>query len=289
MRTPVLAVWTGQPAPVRSLTAQERTQLSGLAGSERRRQWLTSRHALRVLLGLLGLPRDTATCGFPHPRVSLTHTDRGAVAAGSITPLSAGLGVDVETHRLVNPLTARFFLDDTEQAWLATVRSAARAAEHLRMWTVKEALFKADLANQDAVLRDYTTQPAGARAGQARRRGTGQLFGFSSARFKGGYLSIAVARSTTHPDPVDGRSAMPITFEHVAERISATLNVPVTKLTPETTLRELAADSFLLVEMAVDLQEEFDAFFTQSALREVANLGQLVELLQAPRERFVAR
>ncbi len=76
---------------------------------------------------------------------------------------------------------------------------------------------------------------------------------------------------------------MPITFEHVAERISATLNVPATKLTPQTTLRELAADSFLLVEMAVDLQEEFDALFTQSALREVANLGQLVELLDAAR------
>ncbi len=75
---------------------------------------------------------------------------------------------------------------------------------------------------------------------------------------------------------------MPITFERVAERISETLNVPATALTPETTLRELAADSFLLVEMAVDLQEEFDAIFTQSALREVANLGQLVELLHGP-------
>ncbi len=76
---------------------------------------------------------------------------------------------------------------------------------------------------------------------------------------------------------------MPITFDRVAERISATLNVPATALTPETTLAELAADSFLLVEMAVDLQEEFDAIFTQSALREVANLGQLVELLHGPR------
>ena len=76
---------------------------------------------------------------------------------------------------------------------------------------------------------------------------------------------------------------MPIAFDHVAERISATLNIPAAKLTPQTTLRELAADSFLLVEMAVDLQEEFDALFTQSALREVATLGQLVQLLEAAR------
>ena len=72
---------------------------------------------------------------------------------------------------------------------------------------------------------------------------------------------------------------MPVTFERVAERISETLNVPATTLTPQTTLRELAADSFLLVEVAVDLQEEFDAIFTQAELREVVNLGQLVGLL----------
>ena len=72
---------------------------------------------------------------------------------------------------------------------------------------------------------------------------------------------------------------MPITFECVAERISQTLNVPAAMLTPETTLRDLAADSFLLVEMAVDLQEEFDVIFTQADLREVSNLGQLVDLL----------
>jgi len=76
---------------------------------------------------------------------------------------------------------------------------------------------------------------------------------------------------------------MPVTFERVVERISQTLNVPATMLTPETTLRELAADSFLLVEMAVDLQEEFDTFFTQSDLREVANLGQLADLLHGPK------
>jgi acyl carrier protein len=282
MTVPVLAVWTGQPAPAGCLTALERAQMSALAGSERRRQWLISRHALRVLLGLLGLPRDTATCAFPHPRLSLAHTDSGAIAAGSAGPLSAGLGVDLETDRPVNSRTARFFLDEEEQAWLARVPPADRAAEHVRLWTVKEAVFKADLANRDAMLRDYTCQPAGARAGWARRRGSGQLFAFTCARFQGAHLSVAAARGPAAPSPVDRRISMPITFECVAERISETLNVPAATLTPETTLRDLAADSFLLVEMAVDLQEEFDAIFTQAELREVANLGQLVDLLRGP-------
>jgi len=282
MRASVLAVWTDRPAPVGPLTVLERAQLAALAGSERRQQWLTSRHALRILLGLLGLPRDTATCSFPHRRLSLTHTPHGAVAAGSVGP-SAGLGVDLETDRLTHPRTARFFLDDAELQWLASVPPADRSAEQLRLWTVKEAVFKADLTNRDAVLRDYTSRPFGAPAGWARRRGTGQLFGFTCARLQGAHLSVAAARGPAAPDLDDRRTSMPITFDRVAERISATLNVPATALTPETTLAELAADSFLLVEMAVDLQEEFDAIFTQSALREVANLGQLVELLHGPK------
>jgi acyl carrier protein len=283
MRVPVLAVWTDQLGPVGLLTVPERAQMSVLAGSERRRQWLMSRHALRVLLGLLGLPRDTAACSFPHPRLSLAHAGYGAIAAGSVGPRSAGLGVDLEPHRPVDPRTTRFFLDDAEQAWLARIPQADRAAEHLRLWTVKEAVFKADLANRDAMLRDYSTQPPGAQAGRAGRRGTGQLFGFACARFQGAHLSVAAARGPAAVDPVNRRTAMPITFECVAERISQTLNVPAAMLTPETTLRDLAADSFLLVEMAVDLQEEFDVIFTQADLREVANLGQLVDLLHGPK------
>jgi acyl carrier protein len=256
-----------------------------------------SRHALRVLLGLLGLPRDTAACRFPHPRLSLAHGGDGAIAAGTVRHWAAGLGVDYEADRPVDPRAARFFLTDAEQAWLARLPRPGRAAGQLRLWTVKEAVFKADLANRDgdAMLHHYSTQPGhfstqpagpGA-AGWAIRRGTGQTFGFTSARFQGGHLSVAAARGPAvggpaAPDPIDRRTTMPITFEVVAERISETLNIPVTDLSPQTTLNDLAADSFKLVEMAVDLQEEFDAMFTQAQLREVANLGQLVRLLDAP-------
>jgi acyl carrier protein len=72
---------------------------------------------------------------------------------------------------------------------------------------------------------------------------------------------------------------MTVTFDRVAQRISATLNIPVEKLRPESTLTDLAADSFLLVELVIDLQEEFDTSFGQAELRQVTHLGQLVELL----------
>jgi acyl carrier protein len=71
-----------------------------------------------------------------------------------------------------------------------------------------------------------------------------------------------------------------ITFETVASRIAEVLRVPASGLTPQTMIKDLAADSFMLVEMIVDLQEEFDAVFTQARLREAGSLGELVELLQ---------
>jgi acyl carrier protein len=74
---------------------------------------------------------------------------------------------------------------------------------------------------------------------------------------------------------------MHATFELVAERISITSGAAVQSLRPETTLKELALDSFLLVEMAVDLQEEFDAIFSQEALRRVVTIGDLVDLLNS--------
>lgn len=71
-----------------------------------------------------------------------------------------------------------------------------------------------------------------------------------------------------------------ITFDAVASRIASVLHVQASTLTPQTTIKDLAADSFMLVEMVIDLQEEFDAVFTQASLRKVANLGELVCLLR---------
>jgi acyl carrier protein len=71
-----------------------------------------------------------------------------------------------------------------------------------------------------------------------------------------------------------------ITFEAVTSRIAEVLRIQASTLTPQTMIKDLAADSFMLVEMIVDLQEEFDAVFTQARLREIGNLSELVELLQ---------
>lgn len=70
-----------------------------------------------------------------------------------------------------------------------------------------------------------------------------------------------------------------VTFAAVAERISAMLDVPADRIAPDTEFNALGADSFRLVEMVVDLQEEFDSTFTQAALKRITTIGELVQLL----------
>lgn len=72
-----------------------------------------------------------------------------------------------------------------------------------------------------------------------------------------------------------------ISYDAVAERIYQILSVPAGTLTPETRISELVADSFQLVEMVIDVQEEFDVVFTRSQLTEVGTVHDLVELLRA--------
>ena len=72
-----------------------------------------------------------------------------------------------------------------------------------------------------------------------------------------------------------------ITFAAIAARISTLVRVPSAELTPQTALRDLVRESFALVELVVDLQEEFAVFFTQEDLREVVTLGDLTALLRS--------
>ncbi len=289
MTVTVLAVWTRQPLAAHALTRRERDRLAELP-RRARPQWLVSRNALRLLLGVLGLPRETTGYAFPHPRLSLSHIEGAAVAAGAVRPAPrlAGIGVDLENDRQARGDTARFFLDEHERTWLASLPEHTRPTEQLRLWTVKEALFKADPDNRHTVLLDYRTLDASAHRGRARaRRDREALFGYASTRLRGAHLTVAAAfhgqTRTPQANAPERQTPVPttITFDEVADRISSTLSIPVEKLTPQTTLRELAADSFLLVEMAVDLQEEFDTIFTQDELRQITTLGELAGLVGA--------
>jgi phosphopantetheinyl transferase len=129
----------------------------------------------------------------PHPRLSLSHSGDLAVAVGLREAYAAGVGVDLERDRDVPPRAARFFLSESED----------RPADQrllLELWTVKEAVFKADLDNAGRLLRDYRVveihRGAELSEGTA-RRGT-RVFRFRAHRL--GPLTITTAtRERTRP------------------------------------------------------------------------------------------
>jgi len=69
------------------------------------------------------------------------------------------------------------------------------------------------------------------------------------------------------------------TFDEVADRISALIGLPAGRIGPDTALSALAVDSFRMVELVVDLQEEFDSAFGQAELALVSTVGELADLL----------
>jgi acyl carrier protein len=70
-----------------------------------------------------------------------------------------------------------------------------------------------------------------------------------------------------------------VTFGAVLERVATLVPLPSAAPTPDTFLRDIVRESFALVEVVVDLQEEFSVFFTQEDLSEVATLGELTALV----------
>ncbi len=98
----------------------------------------------------------------------------------------AGIGIDFEPWREAADLrTARFFLRPSEQAHVTDSRSL------LRLWTVKEALFKATPDNGGAVLVDYALAEPESRSGSATGP-RGEPMRYVSVEVENGLMTVAV-------------------------------------------------------------------------------------------------
>ena len=289
-RIRLIVVLTSEPMPISDLPMRDRARVAtpGNPSGEHRAGFLASRRARHLALSLArpdGVDDRRAA--------SIAHTGALGVCAAALNPMVAelaGVGVDAEPLRMADARTARFFLDEREQAHVTSTPPGIRSAEHVRLWTTKEAMFKSDPANGERVLRDYHLHRPEAPAGSGWRDagvdpGPDLGFGYINGTVAGIALTVALAvdrsAAADQSSPRRNVSAPTVTFEAVAERISEILSVPVERLSPDSTLADLAADSFLLVEMVVDLQEEFDAIFTQADLRQITQLSELVSLLQS--------
>lgn len=169
-----------EPLSQELLTPGERVRASSLRRGRVLDDWLRGRAALRALGAA-----DTAELEFPHPTLSVTHAGSRAFAVAAKSGV-AGIGVDFEPWKpSVSPRMAAFFLCAGEQ------QAAVDAIAMIRLWTVKEALFKAFPDNRDCVLLDFVLADAGADCGTATAP-DGRTLLYASAEVRRGCLSVAV-------------------------------------------------------------------------------------------------
>ena len=67
--------------------------------------------------------------------------------------------------------------------------------------------------------------------------------------------------------------------EEVRARIASVLNQSIERVRDDVPLSDLAVESLTLVEMAIDLQEDFDVRFGHEELAGVQTVGDLVVLV----------
>jgi acyl carrier protein len=69
--------------------------------------------------------------------------------------------------------------------------------------------------------------------------------------------------------------------ERVRGKIAEILGHTSEMVLDDAVLTDLVNSSFLLVEMVIELQEEFDVRFQQADMNEVATVGQLLDLVDS--------
>ncbi len=68
--------------------------------------------------------------------------------------------------------------------------------------------------------------------------------------------------------------------DEITERIAEVLGVAPSRVRPEVVLSELVSDSYRLVEMAIELQDDYDVIFSQADLSSVTTVGDLADLVR---------
>ncbi len=73
---------------------------------------------------------------------------------------------------------------------------------------------------------------------------------------------------------------MIVSTEFVKEKVAEFLKVPAGELREDMTLASLIADSFMIVEMMIELQEIFGICLHQEDLKDIHTLGELAAVIE---------
>jgi 4'-phosphopantetheinyl transferase EntD len=184
---PVFLASARAPLAEHLLDSTDRQHLASFATVDRKNQWLRGRSALTAIAAKLDIEPRLSALNPPCPGISLTHSDRISIAAGIST--AQGIGIDFESWRQIEADMLRCFLTANEQQQLTVPSNFTR----LRLWTVKQALYKASPANQVLQLTDFEIDQISAMTGRAQNctRENSELR-YTSFMLRQGLLSIAI-------------------------------------------------------------------------------------------------
>ncbi len=183
---PLLVSIANQAFPVESLTSGEFAFYQSLPAS-RQDSWLRGRGAAKAVMGRLGVSTDTSRISWPNSFLSLSHSGCLAIAVGSLSKVR-GIGVDLEMNRPIPSRAFKYYLQPKETLAVYSERDS------LRLWTVKEALFKSDPENLDRLLFHYETRDATQSRGQAQSLLAREscLWQYASTDLDFGYITLAL-------------------------------------------------------------------------------------------------
>lgn len=181
--------------PVReeALSASARRRFASVKGTARERSWLLGRRALESLHADVGARADSGALEFPNSRFSLTHSAGVALAVADTSGKLGGIGIDLEVGTRIQPAAARFFLTEREQDWVQREPLWRRAHHLLRLWCIKEAVFKANPTNPGTLLGDHEVVDPADSCGKARGR-TGATMEYASWCESRTCVALAVCR-----------------------------------------------------------------------------------------------
>ena len=172
------------------LDSVDRQRLANFTTIQRKNQWLRGRSALSAIAAKLDIDTQLSALNPPCPGISLTHNNKISIAAGIST--TQGIGVDFESWRQIEAAMLRWFLTAAEQNQLAVPSNFTR----LRLWTIKEALFKASSENHGLRLTDFEVDQVTAMTGLARNSSrVNSRLRYTSFMLRQGLLSIAIEDS----------------------------------------------------------------------------------------------
>lgn len=74
---------------------------------------------------------------------------------------------------------------------------------------------------------------------------------------------------------------MTASVDDIRAKMAEVLEIPASRVAPDAVLTDLVSDSFLLVEMAIELQEHFEVMFGQDDMRGLRTVGDLADLVRS--------